>query len=290
MNSDKLWRYLTLTPAVLLFVLLTVVPLGNLAVLSLHQVDWVDRNAIWTWVGTANFRAIMDDTLFRAGVWNTVIFAIVAVSIQMLLGFALAVLTSNIRRGKIFYRTVFILPILMPGIIIGAIWKLMYNYDFGILNQILKLFGIAPQDWLGSSSLALGSVIAVDIWHWTPFCFLLLLAAMESLPDDIYEAGKIDGATGWQALRHITLPLMMPAIVVTFIFRMILAFKVFDEVYLLTGGGPGTSTEVISFTIYRRFFTEDRPGYGAAISIATFVVVAVLIAIASRFSNRKSKP
>jgi multiple sugar transport system permease protein len=288
MRTDPFWRYMTLAPALLLFLLLTILPLANLLALSLHDVTWADRQAIWHWVGGGNYARIPNDTLFRAGVWNTSIFAVVAVSIQMVLGLALALMTSAVVRGRQFYRVAFLLPVLVPGIVIGAIWKLMYSFDFGVVNQLSATLGMAPRDWLGDSTYALASVIVVDIWHWTPFCFLLLLASLESLPQDIYDAGKIDGASAWQTLWYITLPLMLPAIVVIFVFRMILAFKVFDQIYLLTGGGPGTATEVISFTIYRRFFTEDQAGYGAAISIATFVVIAVLIALASRFNKRKA--
>jgi multiple sugar transport system permease protein len=288
MRTDPFWRYLTLAPALLLFLLLTILPLANLLALSLHDVTWIERQAVWRWVGLGNYARIPNDTLFRAGVWNTIVFAFVAVSIQMVLGLALALLTSAVVRGRQFYRVAFLLPVLVPGIIIGAIWKLMYSFDFGVVNQLAMTVGLQPRDWLGDATYALASVIVVDIWHWTPFCFLLLLASLESLPQDIYDAGKIDGASGWQTLWHITLPLMLPAIVVIFIFRLILAFKVFDQIYLLTGGGPGTATEVISFTIYRRFFTEDQAGYGAAISIATFVVIALLIALAARFNKRKA--
>jgi ABC-type sugar transport system permease subunit len=196
------------------------------------------------------------------------VFAIGAVGGQMVLGFALALLCSRVSRGRVLYRAMFILPILVPGIVIGAIWKLMLNFDFGLVNQITELVGMEPRNWLGDKETALASVIVVDIWHWTPFCFLLLLAGLESLPQDPYEAAKIDGATWWQELRFITLPLMAPAILVTFAFRLVIAFKVFDEIYLLTGGGPVTATEVLSFTLYQRFFTEDRAGYGSAMAIA----------------------
>ena len=289
MSTDKFWRFATLAPAVVLFLLLTILPMLNLLALSFHEVEWVNRAAVWDWVGLHNYSKLTEDTLFYAGIWNTIIFAVTAVAIQMVLGFSLALLTIQVTRGRLLYRTIFILPILVPAIIIGAIWKLLYSFDFGVFNQVLIAFGTAPQDWLGDHNLALASVIVVDIWHWTPFCFLLLLAGLESLPEDIFEAAKIDGATAWQTLRSITVPMMMPTLVVTFIFRMILAFKVFDEIYLLTGGGPGTSTEVISFTIYRRFFTEDQAGYGSAVSVATFTVIALLIAIASRFARKRGE-
>ena len=287
MRSNTFWRNVTLAPALILFVLLTLVPMINLVVLSFHEVAWLDRISAWTFVGLHNYARLAGDTLFRAGIWNTVLFAVVAVALQMFLGFGLALMTTQITCGRLFYRTVLILPILVPGIIIGAIWKLMYSYDFGVINQILLVLGMTPQDWLGDSSLALMSVIVVDVWHWTPFCYLLLLASLETLPEDIYEAARTDGASGWHCFWYLTLPLMIPALTVTFVFRMILAFKVFDEIYLLTGGGPGTSTEVISFTIYRRFFTEDQTGYGAAISVATVAVIALIIIFASRLTMKK---
>jgi len=286
-RTTTLSRYLTLMPALAIFILLTLIPLVNLLALSFNEITWADRTANWGWMGLENYADLGSDTLFKAGILNTVIFAIVAVAFQMILGFILALITTQVVRGQLIYRTLFILPILVPGIIIGAIWKLMYSFDFGVINQLLMTLGITPVDWLGSPNLALFSVIVVDVWHWTPFCYLLLLASMQSLPQDIYEAAEVEGANQWDLLRRITLPMMMPAIVVTFIFRMILAFKVFDEVYLLTGGGPGTSTEVISFTIYRRFFTEDQAGYGAAMSIATIVVITGLIVLASRLNARK---
>lgn len=286
-GADRLWRNLTLAPALVLFGLLTVVPMASLVALSLSSVAWSAGRSTWSFVGVANFLGLAADTLFRAAIWNTALFAVVGVSLQVVLGFALALLVSSVVHGRTAYRALFLLPILVPGIVIGAIWKLMYSFDFGVINMLAGLLGLPAQDWLGQSNLALGSVIAVDVWHWTPFCFLLLLAGIESLPQDVFEAARIDGATGWQSLAWVTLPLMAPVIAVTFIFRLILAFKVFDEVYLLTGGGPGTSTEVMSFTIYRRFFTEDRPGYGAAMSLATFLFITLLIVVAGWFGRRR---
>jgi multiple sugar transport system permease protein len=279
-GEDATWRWLTLTPAAILLLAFSVLPILNLFAVSFLNISWSSGKATVTAAGLAHYAQLPHDELVRAGLWNTSVFALFAVAGQMLLGFALALLTSRVARGRIFYRTVFILPILIPGIVIGAIWKLMYQPDFGLINQILALVGLGPFEWLKSPATALMSVIIVDIWHWTPFCFLLFLAGLESLPQDIYEAAEIDGATGWQELAYITLPMMLPTIIVTLIFRIVVAFKVFDEVYLLTGGGPGTATEVISFTIYQRFFTEDRVGYGSAISVAVIFMVALLLVMA----------
>jgi multiple sugar transport system permease protein len=272
-----------------MFASLTLLPVAMLAALSVSDVRWAGGHAIWSYVGWRNFAALPADALLRASIGNTLVFAVAAVVVQMLLGLGLALLVSEAARGRTLYRLVFLLPLLLPGIVIGAIWSLIYNFDFGIINLALSAVGIAPVDWLGSRSLALAAVIAVDIWHWTPFCFLVLLAGVEALPRDVYEAARIDGAGALAALRHITLPLLAPTIAVTFVFRLILAFKVFDEVYLLTGGGPGTATEVLSFTIYRRFFTEDRAGYGAAMSLAAFAVIAVLLAGASLAARRRGR-
>lgn len=285
-GDDPLWRRLGFAPALAIMVLFTLLPMLNLAAMSFFKISWQDAKAIWEPVGSANYATLGSDKLFHASLRNTGIFAITSVMIQVVLGFAMALFVSRISRGRTLYRMIFILPLLIPGIVIGAIWKLMLNADFGLINQILALFGIWPVDWLGDEGIALFSVVMVDVWHWTPFCFLLLLAGLESLPQDIYEQAKIDGANAWQEFRQITLPLMVPALIVTFIFRFIVAFKVFDEVYLLTAGGPGTATEVLSFTIYQRFFTENRIGYGAAMSIAVIFLICLLLVIASTARKR----
>ena len=274
------WRFRTLSPTLAVYGLLTLQPVANLLYMSFHDISWVSGEAAWTSVGLRHYASLPDDVLFRAGIANTTIFALAAVGSQIVLGFALALLSTRVGRGRVVYRAIFLLPILVPGIVIGAMWKLMYNFDFGVINQIAGAVGLPVRDWLGSADLALAAVVVVDIWHWTPFVFLLLLAGLESLPQDVYEATKVDGASAWQEFVHVTLPLMLPTIVVTLVFRLIVAFKVFDEVYLLTGGGPGTATEVLSFTIYRRFFAEDRAGYGAAMSVVVLFALALAIVVA----------
>jgi multiple sugar transport system permease protein len=278
--DDRIWRWLTLSPALLMLLLLSVLPLVNLFLTSFYSVTWVGGRPIWASVGFDNYLALAGDDLLRAGLSNTLIFAVFAVGGQMLFGFALALLCGRVTRGRVLYRAVFILPILIPGIVVGAIWKLLLNFDFGLVNQVTGLMGLDPMNWLGAKQTALASVIFVDIWHWTPFCFLLFLAGLESLPQDVYEAAKIDGATVWQELAYVTIPMMWPTIMVTFAFRLVLAFKVFDEVYLLTGGGPGTSTEVVSFTLYQRFFREDKTGYGAAMSTSIIFLICILLIFA----------
>lgn len=286
-DTERLWRWGSFAPALLLMLALGALPLVNLFATSLNDVSWSAGASTWTFTGVQHYLELPDDPLVTAGIVNTVLFAIGAVAGQVILGLLLALLVSRISKGKVFFRAFFILPILIPGIVIGAIWKLLFNFDFGLFNQMLRLVGLAPQDWLGDSSTALLSVIAVDIWHWTPFCFLLLLAGIESLPQDVFEAARIDGASRRQEFWHITLPLLFPTILVTAAFRLVLALKVFDEVYLLTGGGPGTATQVISFTLYQRFFIDNKVGYGAALAVAVIFFVSLILVLALNLRRRE---
>ena len=161
----------------------------------------------------------------------------------------------------------------------------MYNYDFGIFNQTLAAIGATPVNWLGSASLALASVIVVDVWHWVPFVFLILFAAVEGLPVDLLEAARVDGATRWQVVWRIMIPLLRPAIIVAFLFRTILAFKVFDEVFLLTSGGPGTATELVNLHLYKVFFEQNQLGYGALLSLAVIAAIVAFLLVARRVST-----
>lgn len=287
MRPEIAVRRWMLAPALLLFAAVAVLPIVELIAMSLTRIDWIQGKANWHFVGMDQYVRVFGDSLFRAGVANTLLFSIGAVLAQMVLGFALALMTTRVTRGRVLYRTIFLLPILVPGIVIGAIWKLMYNFDFGVLNQMLGVIGLKPIDWLGNGATALLAVIAVDVWHWTPFVFLLMLAGLESLPTDVYEAARVDGATFWQEMRHVTLPLMLPTIGVTLVFRLLVSVKVFDEIYLLTAGGPGTATEVVSYTIFRRFFTEGQTGYGAAMSVVVLFALALAFILARAATRRR---
>ena len=287
--SELFWRRLALTPAVGVFVLLSLLPVANLIAMSVHEIRWQDGHSVWTFIGASHYARLLDDGLLKKGFFNTLIFSILGVTIQIVLGFLLAWGVSRISSGRVMYRTIFILPILVPGILIGAIWKLMLNYDFGLVNGLIGLMGVQPIDWLGMASLALPSVILVDIWHWTPFCFLLLLAGFESLPQELHEAALVDGVNAWTELRYIYIPIMTPVIVVTFLFRFMTSLKVFDEIYLLTGGGPGSSSEVISYTIYRTFFTQDQMGYGSAMSVAVLFAIALMMVLGFSMSRYKGQ-
>ena len=274
---DSTFQYWALAPAVILFALLTVYPVANLVRMSMSSIDFAKGEFVWTFAGAKNLATFADDWLFRTALRNTVVFVVAAVSIEMVLGFFLALVASQVTRGSGIYRTILVIPILVPAVAIGSMWKLMYNYDFGIINTLFRAVGLPGQTWLAELNMALPAVILVDMWHWIPFVFLIVLAGLESLPVEVLEAAGVDGANAWQRLWNVILPLVWPTLSVALMFRTIGSFKVFDEIFLLTSGGPGTATEVVSLYIYQVFFSENRMGYGALISLVTIVIISVVV-------------
>ncbi len=285
---DQRFRYWALLPAVVVLLALTVFPLVELVAMSVSTVTFAEGRVNWAFSGLDNWQTFLGDAIFPTAVGNTVAFVIVTVLVELVLGLVLALIVSQTTVLVGVSRAVLILPILVPPIAIGTVWRLLYNYEFGIFNQVLVWLRFQPQNWTGSSTLALPSVMVVDIWHWTAFVFLLMLAGIESLPIEPIEAARVDGASDWQLLRHIVLPLLAPTILVTLMFRTIFAFKVFDEVFLLTSGGPGNATEVISLYINRVFFSQSRMGYGALLGVITIALTAVFVIAYNRVARARS--
>jgi multiple sugar transport system permease protein len=285
---DQTFPWWSFLPAVVLLAILTLYPIANLAWMSVSTIEFAQGRDLWTFTPGRNIDLLLSDNVLRHALVNTAVFVVAAVAAETVLGLALALLVARFTRGKGVIRTLMILPILVPPVAIGSMWKLMYNYEFGVFNQTAMALGIEPINWLGSTSLALMSVIIVDIWHWTPFVFLILFAAVEALPVDVMEAARVDGATGWKALRYVVLPLLRPALMVAVTFRSILAFKAFDEVYLLTSGGPGTSTELISLHLYKVFFEQNRLGYGALLSLAIIAAIIAFLLVSRKALERST--
>ena len=288
-KKDLSWKIYSLLPIIVILILLTLIPLINIFYNSFFDIRWDDGRYIYTFIGFQNYLELPGNKFYFPGLRNTIKLAFIGVFFQMIFGFLIALGISKIKRGKSFFVSLFLLPILLPPIVIGSIWRLMYGFDFGIFNYLLSFFGVFPLDWLGNSTLAFTSIVILDVWHWTPFVVLLLLAGLESLPTDVYEAGIVDGTSGWSEIVHITFPLMIPTIIVTMVFRFILSFKVFDEIYLLTQGGPGTATEVISFSIYETFFDSDNMGLGSVMSVVSLFVISLLIIVVLNIIRRANK-
>lgn len=281
-RRNRRWLVLSLAPVAVFFLVLSGFPVLNLLGLSFFNVEWHEGAANFSYVGIENYRRLfVEETIYWAGVRNTLIFAVGVVTCQMVLGFSMALAVNRAgSAGRTILTGIFLLPIVIPPIVIGTMWRLVMGREFGLANSLLRALGLQEVDWLGNPDIALASVMFVDIWHWTPFVFLLMLAGLESLDEEVLDAARMDVTGFWQEVRHIILPLMMPTIVITVLFRIILSFKVFDEVYLLTSGGPGTATEVINFSIYRTFFRQDQVGYGSAMSVVTLFAITLMIILA----------
>lgn len=286
--SERRFLVLGLLPLVLIVALMMIGPVLNLGYMAVHELHWRDGTLHTEFVGLRHVKAFADNQLYWAGLRNTTVFASATVVLQILFGLMLALAVRKMQRGRALLFTIILIPIVVPPIVIGAMWKLILNTEIGVVNAILTGLGFDRVDWLGSASTALATVVAVDVWHWTPFTFLLLLAGLESLPSEVYESSRMDTLSEWQELRYVTLPMLWPTIAITAMFRLILSFKVFDEIYLLTSGGPGTSTEVVSYSIYRTFFTEDRTGLGATMSLFTCFVLALAAIVMINLRKRSS--
>ncbi|MDX2138239.1 MAG: sugar ABC transporter permease [Chloroflexota bacterium] len=236
-----------------------------------------------------NFRRGLEDSLFQTSIVNTLVYGFTSASLQLVLGFVLALFFyKSVKAGK-YLRTLALFPFITPPVAVAMIWRLIYEPNSGLINYYLGQLGINPSQpiaWLGDPNIALLSLVIIDVWQWTPFVFLLALAALQALPHDPYEAAAVDGASAWQAFTHLTLPMAAPALIVIYIIRLIGAFKIFDQVYLLTFGGPGSSTQVASFYIYRAAFQQFDTGYASALTIILLVVLSITVAVLTSVRNR----
>ena len=274
---DRTFKYWAILPTVLILVVFTLYPVFQLLRMSVSDIQFVDAKLQWTFVGLKYVGAALRDPVVPDAFRNTLVFVVVVVLVESVLGLILAFAVSRTRRMAAFYRAVLLIPLLIPPIAIGTIWRLMYDYNYGVINRILGAFGILGPTWLADPNIAFPAIWVVDFWHWTSFIFLIMLAGVESLPQDLFEAGRVDGASDFQIYRYIMLPLMLPTIIVAMMLRTIFAFKVFDQIYLLTNGGPGTTTEVISLYIYKVFFGQFRMGYGAFLALVLALLMSVFV-------------
>lgn len=252
-------------PALLVLVALSVYPL-----IFAVKVSLTNSTGAFT---LSNFARLFADRLFAVSAAQTMVLTLVALTVEFALGLALAVLIDSLARGRIFFRAGILVPMLLPPVVAAVVWRLIYNPQFGVLNGTLRRLGFntASLIWTNSESTALLSVILVDVWEWTPFLFLLLSAGLQAIPPEPLEAARIDGARPWQIFRDVTLPLLKPTILLALLLRAMDLVRIFDQIFILTQGGPGTATETVSLYIYRTAFRFSNFGYAAAMS---FVLLA----------------
>ena len=275
-------RILMLAPAMLILAALTVFP-------SLYMF-WAAVNKIspnpdipWEFVGPGNFLRLLTDSQFHIGLLNTAIFTVSAVTAEFLLGLGLALLLDKYIRRLNFLKTILMIPMMLPPIAVAITWKLIYEPQFGVLNEIMFRLGLPLQAWAGDADLAMFSIVVADVWQWTPFVFLLMLAGLASLPQEPYEAAAIDGASAWRQFWDLTIPFLKPVIAIALLLRAMDALRLFDLVFILTGGGPADRTKVLSLYIYQVAYRFADPGYAAAISL---FVLFVTVALSTWFIKR----
>ncbi|NET40007.1 MAG: sugar ABC transporter permease [Cyanothece sp. SIO1E1] len=281
-EREQLTGWILVAPALLLLVLIFAYPIGRAFWLSLFTEN-LGTNLQPVFSGVDNYIRMVLDGRFWQSIWNTTLFTVAAIVLELVLGMGIALVLNQNFRGRGLARTVAILPWALPTALIALTWTWIFNDQFGVWNDILLRLGILDEavNWLGNPTLAMIGVIAADVWKTTPFVSILLLAGLQSISEDLYEAHAIDGASPWQSFCQITLPLLMPQILIATLFRFAQSFGVFDLVQVMTGGGPAGATEMVSLYIYATVMRYLDFGYGAALVVVTFVVLILAVAIAA---------
>lgn len=286
---NKLAPYMFMAPAAAILAVALIWPLLYSVWLSFHEwklgmpIDAAEFN------GLENYRILLSDPDTIVSLQVTLIFAAAVVILEVVLGVSLALMLDRSIRGMSALRTVFIMPMMIAPIVVGLMWRYLYDQQFGPLAQLFRAFGYDSPQWLTSPSMALPSVIIADVWQWTPFIFILALAALQGLPRSVIEAARVDGASAWQTVFQVKLPLILPVIIVAALLRLIDAFKVLEVIYIMTGGGPGLATEIMSMRIYKTAFEFQQLGRASALSNLLLLVVAIISAALVVFNKMRAR-
>jgi multiple sugar transport system permease protein len=287
LKQERTFALLMIAPAFLSMLLTTTFPLIYLIYDSAFTIN-LSMPFLDGFAGLANYLDMLDDARLWHALGLTVVYTLTTVLLQVVIGLGLALLVLQIRKGQWLFRIVAILPIVLAPVVVGLIWRsLLLTPQSGIVDLAAIALGFGSFNWLGSPDMALVSVIAVHSWQWTPFAFLVMLASLASVPPDLYEAARIDRANAFRRFVHITLPLIRPAIVIVIILRTIIALSAFAAILALTGGGPGTATEILNLYAYRTAFIELNFGYGSALAVTLLIITLIVSAILFRIRTAR---
>lgn len=281
-RRDRLFGWLMTAPGLAALILVILFPLFFAVFTSGFDYTLI-KPGYDNFIGIDNYKSAFAEDYFGESLWVTVKFVVAVVVLEFLLGFTIALMLNSIARFKNVYYLILLMPLLINPVVVAQIWRMLLHPELGIVNYLIGLVGIGRRNWLGDVDLAFWTVVLVDIWHQVSFMIILLLAGLSALPREPYEAARMDGASTIQAFFHITLPLMRPVIMVTLLIRLIFAVKTFDLVFIMTRGGPGTSTDLISYFIYRSAFFGLDIGQASAISVILLVAVLALTAYLYRY-------
>jgi len=284
-NRQTALRVLCIIPPVALLGALVAYPLATAVYLSFTKSSFI--NPAPTFTGLANYTAILTSDTFLTVLKNSLIWTVAVVAVQFVLGLASAILLSQKFKGRLALRSVVILPWIMPGVIAGVLWKLLYDPYLGPVNAIAGALGVEGNPaWLGQASTALAAVVIAAIWKGFPLSTIMYMAAYQGVPNELREAARSDGANAWQVFRHVTLPAMAPTIRTTVLLTTVWTFNYFDLVYVMTAGGPGTSTEIFPTYIYREAFQNVRYGFAGAYGVISVVLLSIFTVVYLRQLNK----
>lgn len=280
---DKyIYVFCFLGPTVVYVIFWRILPFLYTLYLSLTSWNFI-YDTYPTYVGFENYIKILNDVEFWKSLWVTVTFTSAAIIIELIIGTALAVLLDKKIKGKNFFRISILIPMVLTPVVVGTIWYILFHNSLGPINYILSFFGFKGINWLGTSETALISIIISDVWQWTPFMFLLIYSALQVIPEEIYEAAKVDGAKGFQLFRYITLPMIKNIVYISLILRSMDAFREFDKVFIMTGGGPGNSTEMLSILVYKSAFRYFNIGYSGTLVVMILVFSSIIYSFYSKY-------
>ena len=292
-QRERRQAWVLLAPMLVMMFVLTAWPLVRTIWLSFTDAGLIGDGAAPNWVGVDNFIYALTDPDFRAALWRTLYFTVVSVVIEGIIGVLVALLLNQKFWGRSSLRVLVILPWALPTIVNATMWRLNFNPDYGSINALLSQLGLIEhyRSWLGSPDSAINAVMFADIWKNYPLVTLLTLAALQTIPEDLFEAARLDGASAWRRFRAITLPAIAAPLAVALILRTIDAFKIFDIIYVMTRGGPLDSTKTVSFFVYQESFSYLRAGSGAAYAVLmTFICALMIVAyMLLLVSQRKRK-
>ena len=277
--------YFFILPAMLVMLGGLIYPVAQAVYLSFF--DWTIGTdlADAPFTGLDHYIRMLGDENVRASLWVTLKFGFWTITIEMALGIALALLLEKPIRGASVFRTIFILPLMVSPVVVGLVWRYLYDARIGWINYYLVQMGFEPQVWLGDPGLAFMAIVITDIWQWTPFIFIIVIACLQALPSEVLEASKIDGANWWQHIFFVKLPMIRSILIIALLMRLIDVFRSLEVMYIMTGGGPGRATELLSLHIYSRAFSTQQLGYASAISVLLIVIVSLFSLAILRVGN-----
>ena len=274
-QRDQRFGFLLTLPGLATLFIIIIFPLVFTIITSFYDYTLLNPNHD-DFVGLENYQEVLEEEYIGHSVIITIQFVLATVFIEFIIGFALALALDKVQRFKSIYYLILLVPLMINPVVVGLVWRMILHTELGIMNYLLKLMSINRVNWLGDSDIAFWTIVFVDIWHQVSFMTILLLAGLAALPREPYEAARMDGASGLRCLIYITLPLMRPVIIVALLLRLIFAVKTFDIIYIMTKGGPGIATDLVSYFIYRSAFFSLDIGRASALSVGLLVIVLLL--------------